>query len=144
MHQDNHEIYIIGHSYGGWLALQTILKLREHPMPIYLNSIDPISPLNCTYAQPFGCTTFPKDITSEQREEIRDTTTRWLNHYQKKTIFLPSSSAPQADANFIYPLGHSNILTAESLWERVYLVQLLKSMPISRIAHNTVYRKFVN
>lgn len=114
MQGDDGKLYIAGHSYGGWLALQTALKIDT---PVAgLISIDPISRVNCSLANPFGCMQFPSDVTAAQRTTIANKTDRWVNFWQNQTAWLHATATPQADANLQLGAEHVGIETQPEVW----------------------------
>ena len=112
-------IFLIGHSYGGWLAMKTVYELADNLEFTGLFTIDPISRKTCNYESPLGCISAPEDIIPFQRIKIRRNTSKWLNFYQSETWYLHSSHILQAHANFIIPKSHTDIDTEESVWLRI-------------------------
>jgi len=106
----NHDIYIIGHSYGGWTAMQLVLHLnalKESGDIPDLNiaglvTVDPISPEHChpeastILSNSAGCTSFPPDINGAKRATIRDNV-KWWRHYYQGFIFLHSDAMPDEE-----------------------------------------------
>ncbi len=96
-------IYVVGHSYGGWLAMKLALKLREGLSFLELITLDPISPLDCT-PESFissednrGCKEAPSDVASDERKNIRNRAGHWLHFYQSQFYIL--HSGPYAEAS---------------------------------------------
>jgi hypothetical protein len=117
--QQGGAIFLIGHSYGGWLAMKTVYELAGDLEFTGLFTIDPISRKTCNYESPLGCISAPEDIIPFQRTKIRRKTQKWLNFYQSETWYLHSSHILQAHANFIIPKPHTDIDTEESVWLRI-------------------------
>lgn len=118
----NHEasqVYVAGHSYGGWLAMKAGLVLADEFEVTGLYTIDPISRENCSFSRPSGCTQAPSDITTAQRNMLSDRTEHWLNFYQTQTFYLHSSAMSQADANLLVQTSHTGIDTHPNVWARV-------------------------
>jgi hypothetical protein len=111
------DVFIIGHSYGGWLAMKLVETYNGQPNKIKsLYSIDPISKKLCFFNNPEYCISAPKDILAAGRQHINDMTNLWVNPWQKKTFFLHSSIIPQADENPQYEVEHYDLDTSESVW----------------------------
>jgi pimeloyl-ACP methyl ester carboxylesterase len=77
--------HVIGHSYGGWTAMHSALKISG---PIRsLTTIDPISPLKCTpVAARTGsdeCKKFPSDIEPTMLQSLHEKTAVWQHYWQK-------------------------------------------------------------
>ncbi len=98
-------VYLIGHSHGGWLAMQLILKLPKHVPVGVLTTIDPISVLNCrgggelawnSFGYGSGCQEAPSDITRGQRqyiiERLGGDTRHWAHYYQRQFTPLRSNA----------------------------------------------------
>lgn len=107
----DHDVYLIGHSHGGWLSLKLLNdKIFDRPIKGYF-SIDPISRVECsptkfaenTVGNIFGrtnpaenpCLKFPYD--AGDLAKIRRNTGFWKNFYQENSPFLHSGSAPNAE-----------------------------------------------
>jgi len=96
-------IYIAGHSFGGWTALQLGVRLAQKDVDIAgVSLIDPISPFQCPPNEmavsiafsghsPVGCRVAPRDLNPQDMEALQ-TRTKWLvNFYQTKFVPLHSS-----------------------------------------------------
>lgn len=107
-------VMLVGHSYGGWLAMQTLVRAR---LKAFLFTIDPISPVNCAFRRPqrwLGCTKAPTDIPYDV---VAQKTFRWQNFFQRSTRYLHSSEIPQANANILLNgVGHTTIDNNEDIW----------------------------
>jgi len=114
---DDGRLFVAGHSYGGWLALQVALGARQ-PVEA-LTSIDPISRATCSFTSPFGCMSFPSDVTAAQRAELKRKTGRWVNFYQTQTWYLHSGAAAEADANVQLAVPHVGIETDGNVWGEI-------------------------
>ena len=94
---------IVGHSYGGWTAMQVatkIIDLKSDRLNLLgLVTLDPISRVDCTpggfieatftgQAQP-GCQRAPTDMTGKELENIKKST-QWVNYYQTSVTVLHS------------------------------------------------------
>jgi hypothetical protein len=111
------DVFIIGHSYGGWLAMKLVESYKGQPDKIKsLYSIDPISRKLCFFNNPEYCMSAPKDILAAGRQHINDVTKLWVNPWQKKTFFLHSSVIPQADENPQYDIEHYDLDNSEAIW----------------------------
>lgn len=75
---------IAGHSYGGWTAMQSVLKIETQTHS--LTTIDPISPVKCPLAAVRagreGCKQFPSDIDASMQQRILDRTGSWFHYWQ--------------------------------------------------------------
>ncbi len=117
---DYSDIYIIGHSYGGWLSMK-LLADWDGPSDLIksLYTIDPISKKLCFFNNPAECVVAPKDIPAPERQHIKDNTDVWVNPWQQKTMFLHSSSIPQADENPRFDISHWEIDNLSSIWSEM-------------------------
>jgi hypothetical protein len=111
------DVFIVGHSYGGWLAMK-LVETYEGPADRIksLYSIDPISKKLCFFNNPEYCMSAPKDILASGRQHINDMTKIWVNPWQKKTFYLHSSIIPQADENPLYDLDHYELDNSDAIW----------------------------
>jgi pimeloyl-ACP methyl ester carboxylesterase len=111
------DIFIVGHSYGGWLAMKLVEDYHGPANKIKsLYSIDPISKKLCFFNNPEYCLSAPKDILAAGRQHINDMTQLWVNPWQNKTFYLHSSVIPQADENPKFNIEHYDLDTAEAIW----------------------------
>lgn len=102
-------VYFIGHSYGGWTSLQSVMELLNHGKPVRaVYTIDPVSPIGCnplSYVQnipmpPSGCRQAPADITPEQRALlVAKLEGRWLNFYETQHFYLHSGPISELEAD---------------------------------------------
>lgn len=105
--QGRNPVFMIGHSYGGWMALEIARQLPEHVNVAGISTNDPISPRHCTplnyvaaLGDPIGalagCRRAPSDITNEMRTQVlaRIPTGAWRHYYQRNFIPLASSEFP--------------------------------------------------
>jgi hypothetical protein len=115
----NPGLMIAGHSYGGWLALQTAISLKDKAKLSALFSIDAISRVECTFASPMNCTSAPKDISRSQYAAIGASTTHWLNFYQTDTFYLHSSAIAGATHNIRVSAPHVGIDSDETVWTNI-------------------------
>lgn len=114
------DVFVIGHSYGGWLAMKLVESWQGAPELIKtLHTIDPISKRLCFFDKPSDCLSAPKDITVAGRKHIRENSGAWINPWQQKTFFLHSSIIPQADANPLFDLNHWDLDTHDEIWDDV-------------------------
>ena len=108
-------VVVIGHSYGGWLAMQTLLHAR---LKVSLFTIDPISPVNCAFLKPqnwLGCIKAPTDIPYDI---VAQRTFDWHNFFQTSTRYLHSSEIPQARKNiYLSGSGHTTIDNHQAIWQ---------------------------
>ena len=114
---DFSDVYVIGHSYGGWLSMKLISDYHGPSDLIKsLYTIDPISKKLCFFNNPRDCVEAPKDISPMERQHIKDKTDLWVNPWQQKTLFLHSSSIPQADENPRFDISHWEIDNLDAIW----------------------------
>ncbi len=115
-------VYVIGHSYGGWLAMKLVGDHSNFDSSSDSNTvkalftIDPISKTLCTFSTPRGCFSAPGDLTTLDRNRIKNTTEIWVNPWQDATLYLHSSSISEADRNPKFDLAHNTILESEVVW----------------------------
>lgn len=115
--RESTRLIVAGHSYGGWLAMKTVLGIT-HAVD-HLVTIDPISRVTCSFDDPWGCTSAPTDIEPPQREEIASASRLWSNFYQTKTFYLHASPIDEAHENEELPVRHTRIETHGDVWERM-------------------------
>lgn len=108
---DRHPLYVMGHSYGGWLAMYLTCYLPLNTDIALLYTIDPISPVHCnvtSYVRALllplgagtalaGCQRPPSDFTVEDRNYLRSHVRDggWRHYYQRN--FLPLRSNAYTD-----------------------------------------------
>jgi hypothetical protein len=96
------EVILIGHGYGGWMAMEFARTLPPS-LPIHLMvTLDPISMKTCTSDIMIhgtrgknarsGCSTSPKDFPSDDIMRISERTGNWLNYYQTSSVYLHSAA----------------------------------------------------
>jgi pimeloyl-ACP methyl ester carboxylesterase len=120
MHTASH-IFIMGHSYGGWLAMKLLENWDGDPGVVdTVDTIDPISKVNCTISRPVGCTSFPQDVKQPQRVRIAEASKIWVNTWQNNTFYLHSSPIKEADVNReVKELDHHTVATDDNLWKDI-------------------------
>ena len=131
-------IYIAGHSFGGWTALQMGTRLAQKNIEIAgITLIDPISPFQCpanvmgtsmvlSGSTPSGCRMAPKDLLNQDMAELRNQSKWLVNFYQKKFSPLHSSALSYAgwenhlvsDFPYFLMFGdfHTYLSTAPAPW----------------------------
>jgi len=114
------EIYLVGHSYGGWLAMKVAGDIDEQIKGLF--TIDPISRVKCSFSRPSGCQSSPTDVTKNQREAIQQRTGNWSNFYQTRTWYLHASSIKEAHKNYKIDTPHREIDTKAEVWNEIYSV----------------------
>ena len=120
---------VIGHSYGGWTAMHSVLKISE---PVQsLTTIDPISAVKCTpVAARSGseeCKKFPSDLSEEMLKSVHEKTAFWTHYWQTLsngehfgTLGLHSGSTRLNGVNEQeLPLNHLQIDTFQPIWDEV-------------------------
>ncbi|MEY4632147.1 MAG: hypothetical protein RIQ81_2267 [Pseudomonadota bacterium] len=113
------KLFIVGHSYGGWMAMKLAVMLSGRLPLNGLITVDPISRIKCTYSDWDGCFSAPQDINPEERMRIKDGTDAWSNFYQTNTPYLHSGKIEQADENEKVDSDHFDIDTHERVWRRL-------------------------
>ena len=107
------KVILVGHSYGGWLAMHAAFQLTFEYQIDGLITIDPISPNDCgpgdisgNYLQStlgvnghtVGCTNYPSKMKFYFKQ-ILSGTKYWVNIYQTDYQVLHSSRIFEADLN---------------------------------------------
>jgi hypothetical protein len=110
---------MIGHSYGGWLAMDSVKDFQDSQQVEQLITLDPISKRQCSWSTPSGCLQAPLDILSGMRTRINDLSTDWTNLYQTESMFVHSSAIPQADRNTRKILTHTQIDNSTETWQDI-------------------------
>ncbi len=103
-----HPLYVMGHSYGGWLAMYLAWYLPTNTDIALLYAVDPITPAHCSassylwaVANPFnasaalaGCQRAPADFTLADRSYLREHVRAggWRHFYQRNFVPLRSSA----------------------------------------------------
>ncbi len=117
---DNSQLILIGHSYGGWLSMklaQDFVNAEQQIGAVF--SVDPISRVECSVAQPFGCQRAPRDINKQSREAINQNSRVWANYFQSETVWLRSSRIQEADHNSEVQTTHFDIDSHADVWADV-------------------------
>ena len=136
---DNYDLHIIGHSWGGWLAINLIPLIHDDVQINSLVSIDPVSPMRCQprYYYKYNiryvptCREFPKDISDELVMDVHSYVGNWNHYFQNQFARLHSGPI-----EYLNPFGknhyvkvkkrlrifdtHNGMLLEQSLWEQVY------------------------
>ena len=124
------QFYLIGHSYGGFTAMQIAFHFKDYVNALV--TLDPISILDCqagdlstqilktVSANHPGCLSFPKDKFSRDAikkiDEGKNTKFRWLNIFQSYFAWLHSS-----DFNFALPKVTENTMLKDSDFNNIVL-----------------------
>jgi len=116
----NTRVHVIGHSYGGWLAIKMAAKIIASGNEIdSLVTIDPISRDDCTYTNWTNCFGAPIDLRDETLAMIQNKTGYWANYYQNTTYYLHSGRIKFADRNEQLDASHYDIDTHETIWSNI-------------------------
>jgi pimeloyl-ACP methyl ester carboxylesterase len=113
-------VFVIGHSYGGFLAMYVAQNLRiDRPLD-GLFTVDPISP-NCgPGGVVFGsqaCHSAPSEMDNDL---IRRQTKRWINYFQDQDTWINSSAISEAENLHIQYRGpHNRIDLDRRTWESI-------------------------
>ncbi len=125
--RDADRVLVLGHSYGGWTAMQLLLSGVQLNKVKALATVDPISVVDCTpgaymKSSP-GCQKFPADITAEQRRAVAKIAGNWRNFWQDVTkggfLSSPLHSGPAQVAgveDVKLQLNHTQIDDARDVW----------------------------
>jgi hypothetical protein len=112
---DHYPVFLVGYSYGGWLALKTAIEAKADLISsIY--TVDPISRRYCNALDFSDCTRFPSDVSSSEREYIATSSDKWFHYYQTETAYLHSAPTGQADDNKQVGTSHFGIQTHSTVW----------------------------
>jgi pimeloyl-ACP methyl ester carboxylesterase len=111
-------VFIVGHSYGGWLAMHLAETLSLPQKLDALVTVDPIS----TECGPAGvvlgssaCSGAPTDLNNVA---IKSHAGRWVNFYQDSDWWLHSSSIPEAENYHVgYHGPHTEIDADARTWK---------------------------
>jgi len=105
---DQRVAWMFGHSWGGWLAMNTALEIPAVTEIKGLVTLDPISPMNCESSSFLGglllgvpkkgCTEAPSDM-KDHGEKIAERTGRWAQYYQTQATYVHSGVIKSADIN---------------------------------------------
>jgi pimeloyl-ACP methyl ester carboxylesterase len=111
------DVFVVGHSYGGWLAMKLAESYEGDPSLIKtLHTIDPISKKLCYFDNVSECLSAPRDILTDARQHISLYSGVWVNPWQDATFFLHSSAISEADFNPKYNLDHWDIDNNDDVW----------------------------
>ena len=114
---DYTHIFVVGHSYGGWLAMKLMETWNGDQNSVKsVYTLDPISKQLCFFDTPDECVRAPHDIDYNSRQHISDYSSIWVNPWQENTMFLHSSQISQADLNPKYDLTHWTMLPNNDIW----------------------------
>lgn len=112
----------IGHSYGGWLSLKTILAMHtqsQHRPHLDLFTLDPISKQTCSVTKPLGCSSAPTDVSDDEYLRLGSFVQQWMNFYQRKTPVVRSSAVKGARHNIELGVGHTKIDNHPTVWRSI-------------------------
>lgn len=113
-------IYIAGHSYGGYLAMYLMEKLRLTQKVQGLFTIDPIGPSCNAFKVVFGGADCKRAPTDRNNATIRSQTEQWVNFYQDQDAWLHSSAITEAENYRIAYRGpHTSIDSDERTWKEI-------------------------
>ncbi|MCB0405047.1 MAG: hypothetical protein KDD51_09690 [Bdellovibrionales bacterium] len=120
MSTKNTPIFVIGHSYGGWLSMYLSTQLSDRKLA-GLFTVDPISPKTCGPVEVLlgsaGCHQSPRDL---ENADILKTTAHWLNFYQTDDRWLTSSEIDEAqNFHITYDDSHTAIDADDRVWTRI-------------------------
>ncbi len=122
----NRPLVAIGHSYGGWYAMDIARHRASDVRFKAIITVDPISPLTCkpetlarvllsrfgiTESETHGCSESPSDFVSAARVLVRQNAGAWLNYYQQDIFtILKATPIPEATENNL--IQHQTITAA--------------------------------
>ena len=127
------KVYIIGHSHGGWTAMQDVLKTKIHVAGIA--TIDPISVPQCN-SNNYGinqaiwnaasvqeCRQFPGDIDATSRGLVATSADWWLNFHITQGN-LHSGTAAEAtnkkETQALPGISHGDVDTSKVAWDLIF------------------------
>jgi hypothetical protein len=122
-------IILVGHSYGGWLAMQLAADIAPQRPIVGLFTLDPISALQCTPKLLDGCKQAPTDIGPQTQQAIAQSVGVWENFYQTQTKLLHSSAIPAASVNTLVQASHITIHSNAAIWSRVFQADRIQVAP---------------
>lgn len=121
------KLNLVGHSHGGWLAMEMAEKLDKNIKIDQLYTIDPISKVHCgigEYSTRFfgdphpDCTRYPRDFTRERIAAIEKRVNTWKNYWQDQTAELHSSPIPGIE-NQKMRMTHTGIDNSDFVWNQI-------------------------
>ncbi len=117
-------VFIIGHSYGGKLAMSIAETLESKDNFILggLYTLDPISINRCNYARAVllsaGCTNAPKNPNFAERKkifnQIKSNKGFWINYYQRKLAPMSSKFSPATNRKL--NVFHTDVDSNNNVW----------------------------
>ncbi len=154
----NKSVLLLGHSYGGWLAMKSVLSLATPIKIAGFITLDPISQVDCkphqfgtrlalqVLGEPSlpGCQRAPSDISAEDRGKIAARSPYWWNLFQTATPELHSGPILEAVHNEF--VSYDNITykgTAHGHMQEDPRVWNIIAPQILRGATNQDGRKFI-
>ncbi len=112
--------FVIGHSYGGWLAMYMGENLRLGHSIDGIFTVDPISPECDPSGFIFGAAACHQAPTDLDNKAIQKSTNLWMNYYQDQDAWLHASSIPEAqNVHFQYRGQHTQIDIDPRLWSSI-------------------------
>ncbi len=116
------DVYLIGHSYGGWMAMHLAENLDSKTQIKGIVTMDPIGP-DCTASGViFGASECHSAPTDLDNKAIRKRVGTWINFYQTEDSWLTSSSIAEAseDHEIVFDWGpHSEISRRKDVWQTI-------------------------
>ena len=113
------DVFIVGYSYGGWLAMRLVQRVALSHAETHLFSIDPISAKFCGPSEVIfggnGCKQAPQDLSAKS---IVSKTRSWTNFFQTESDWIHSSAISGAKNYRLYT-GHTSIDDAASVWNSI-------------------------
>lgn len=122
-------VYLIGHSYGGYMAMYLAETLAGTPNLQGLFTLDPIGPDCGALGVVFGSDACHSAPTDRDNKAIARRTATWHNFYQVEDSWLSSSEIPEAQNHHItFSWGpHGEMDTEKVVWDQIQKV-VLKSL----------------
>jgi len=112
--------FVIGHSYGGWLAMYLGQNLKLSRPIDGLFTIDPISPECGPLGYILGAAECHEAPTDLDNATIRKQTKQWTNFYQDQDGWLHSSEIAEADnVHLQYRGQHTQIDVDPRTWSGI-------------------------
>ena len=95
----DHVLYLVGHSWGGWLTMKLATLLPDNVKIAGLVTLDPVSPLDCWPNQYIrlgpgyikNCRQAPSDIDFDEQQDILERVQGEWNHYFQRQFYFAQS-----------------------------------------------------
>lgn len=112
-------LFLAGHSYGGWQAMNVAQDLAPQRRINGLFTIDAISANLCKKVGDVDCQKFPRDFTENDLYFISQQTNVWANFFQRVTPLLRSGTTPFAQESRNILASHWQIDVSKKVWNDI-------------------------